>query len=101
MKVLDNITELCEERSWSEYLLAGESGLTQSTISSWYSNHTCPTIPFLEKICKAFGISLSQFFLEDKEFTITLDKVQIDYLKSFDRLEKNQKNKLLQFLKSL
>lgn len=101
MKVLDKITELREERGWSEYKLAEESGLTQSTISSWYSNDTCPTIPSLEKICKAFGISLSQFFAGDKEFTITLDKAQIDYLKTFDKLERNQKNRLLQFLKSL
>ena len=101
MKVLDKITALREERGWSEYRLAEESGLTQSTISSWYRNNTNPSIPSLEKICKAFGISLSQFFLEDKEFTITLDKTQIDFLKSFDKLEKEQKNRLLQFLKSL
>ena len=101
MKVLDKITELREERGWTEYKLAEESGLTQSTISSWYRNNTYPSIPSLEKICKAFGISLSQFFLGDKEFTITLDKVQIDYLKSLDRLEKDQQNRLLQFLKSL
>lgn len=101
MKVLDKITALREERGWSEYRLAEESGLTQSTISSWYRNNTNPSIPSLEKICKAFGISLSQFFLTDKEFTITLDKTQIDFLKSFDKLEKEQKNRLLRFLKSL
>lgn len=101
MKILDKITAMREERGWTEYRLAEESGLTQSTISSWYRNNTYPSIPSLEKICIAFGISLSQFFLEDKEFTITLDKTQIEFLKSFDRLEKEQKNRLLQFLKSL
>ncbi len=101
MKILDKITAMREERGWTEYRLAEESGLTQSTISSWYRNNTYPSIPSLEKICTAFGISLSQFFLEDKEFTITLDNTQIEFLKSFDKLEKEQKNRLLQFLQSL
>ena len=101
MKILDKITAMREERGWSEYRLAEESGLTQSTISSWYRNKTLPSIPSLEKICKAFGISLSQFFLEDKEFTVTLDKTQIELIKSFDRLDTEQQKRLLMFMKSL
>ncbi len=101
MKILDKITAMREDRGWSEYKLAEESDLTQSTISSWYRNNTCPSIPSLEKICKAFGITLSQFFLEDKEFTITLNKTQINFLKSFDKLSKEQQKRLLLFMKSL
>ena len=33
---LTYINELREERHWTEYQLAERSGLTQSTISSWY-----------------------------------------------------------------
>ena len=61
--VLQRINELREERHWTEYQLAERSGLTQSTISSWYRKNMLPTIPSLTKICDAFGISISQFFL--------------------------------------
>lgn len=36
MNVLNKITYLRTQRGWSEYQLAEHSGLTQSTISSWY-----------------------------------------------------------------
>lgn len=62
MDVLDRIVTLREERHWTEYQLAEKSGLTQSTISSWYRKHMLPTIPSLIKICDAFEITLSQFF---------------------------------------
>ena len=65
INVLERITELREQNRWTEYQLAENSGLTQSTISSWYRKDILPTLPSLEKICMAFGMSLSQFFCED------------------------------------
>ena len=56
------------EKGWTEYELAERSELTHSTISSWYRNKLIPSIPSLEHICNAFGISLSQFFLKDNCF---------------------------------
>ena len=71
--VLDRITHYRDQKGWSEYQLATESGLTQSTISSWYRKKLLPSIPSLEKICNAFGITLSQFFAES-EMPYTLTK---------------------------
>ena len=62
--ILSAITTYREERGWTEYQLAERSGLPQSTISSWYRKNMVPTIPSLEKICMAFGITLSQLFAE-------------------------------------
>ena len=62
--ILATITEYREARGWTEYQLAERSGLPQSTISSWYRKNMVPTIPSLEKICAACGITLSQFFAE-------------------------------------
>lgn len=67
MDILGKIVQYRLERNWSEYQLAEKSGLTQSTISSWYRKNMLPTIPSLSKICDAFGITLSQFFLEDND----------------------------------
>ena len=35
-----------------------------------------PTVPNLEKICNAFGITLSQFFADKEERTVSLSPVQ-------------------------
>ncbi len=101
MDVLDRIVELRRERGWSEYRLAEESGITQSTISSWYRRHMTPSIPSLSKICDAFDITLSQFFFEDTEHTVYLNDVQTDLLKSAEKLNKEQMALLTAFLEAL
>ena len=97
--VLERITELRKERNWSEYQLAEKSGLTQSTISSWYRKDMLPTIPSLAKICAAFEISLSQFFRENLvDYAVSLDKKQIMLLERTSRLTNEQVDTLLHFL---
>ena len=58
------IRELLDELNWSEYRLAIESGLSQSTVANIFNRNTTPSVATLEMICKAFGITLSQFFAE-------------------------------------
>ena len=65
------------ERGWSEYRLAKESGLSQSTISNLFVRNTLPSIATLEIICKSFGITLAQFF-EDGNF-VELTDVQYQF----------------------
>lgn len=100
MDVLDKIVRLRKERNWTEYQLAEKSGLTQSTISSWYRKNIIPTIPSLEKICDAFGITMSQFFLDDST-TVDLTPAQLELVKSASNLDSQQMKRLVQFLKSL
>ena len=50
MDILKRIVDLRKERNWTEYQLAEQSGLTQSTISSWYRKNMLPTIPSLTKL---------------------------------------------------
>lgn len=99
--VLDRITKLRKERHWTEYQLSEKSGLTQSTISSWYRKDMLPSIPSLLKICDAFGISLSQFFLEDSNQTVLLTDKQIALLTVSAKLDSTQYNALLHFLETL
>ncbi len=80
-----------EERGWSEYQLAERSGLPQSTISSWYRKNMVPTIPSLEKICTAFGITLSQMFSEG-ESPVALTESQRKLLECWTRLTEEQQN---------
>lgn len=50
-------------RGWSEYTLSKNSGIPQTTISTWYRNNLQPNLASIEKICAAFNMTLSQFFL--------------------------------------
>ena len=90
MNILDKISTLREERHWSEYQLAEKSGLTQSTISSWYRKNMIPSIPSLSKICDAFGITLSEFF-ENDESKIYVSKEEIQLLNQYRALTKKEK----------
>lgn len=101
MDILRKITELRLEKNWTEYELAERSELTQSTISSWYRKKLVPSIPSLEHICNAFGITLSQFFLEDKCFSEQISQEQVEILKRWNRLTKAQQKKLADFLDSV
>lgn len=90
MDVIDRIDRLMEERGWSEYKLANESGLSSSTIANIHRRHTIPSIPTLEQICDAFGITLAQFFA-DETSSVNLTEAQMELFEKWICLTKNQK----------
>ena len=98
INVLERITELREQKKWTEYQLAERSGLTQSTISSWYRKDILPTLPSLEHICVAFGISLSQFFDDKSNKNIYINPKQKQLLELTDKLNTEQFDALINFL---
>ncbi len=98
MTVLERILQLRNERNWSEYRLAEESGIAQTTISSWFKKDVYPSIPSLEKICKAYGISLAQFFNYDNE-PVTLSQEQFELLESYNRLNREQQKAVRDLLR--
>lgn len=87
--ILKEITQLRKKRGWSEYDLAKHSGLSQSTISTWYSKNQTPTIQTLDKVCHGFGITLSQFFAEGGD-PVSLTQEQRKLLDSWSALTKTQ-----------
>ena len=90
MSVLEKIKKLQQERGWSTYKLAYESGLTQSTLSNMFARGTCPTIETLQMICDAFGISLSEFFEEDDK-KIYASREEIEMLNKYRALSSKEK----------
>lgn len=91
--ILATITAYREARGWMEYQLAERSGLPQSTISSWYRKNMVPTVPSLEKICQAFGITLSQLFAEG-DAPVALTESQRTLLEQWNKLSAEQQNAL-------
>ena len=89
-----------EARGWTEYHLAEQADLPQSTISSWYRKNTVPTLPSLEKICKAFGITLSQLFSEGEE-VVSLTSSQRMLLERWSRLTEEQQKAVFTLIENM
>ena len=74
MDTLERIRNLLIERNWTEYKLAKEAGLPQSTISTLFRRNNLPSIPTLEAICGGLGITMSQFFAEQELVELTAEQ---------------------------
>lgn len=98
MDCLDRIKELLAERGWSMYTLARKSGIPQSTLSNLFLRCNFPSIPTLEKICDAFGISLACFFGGNN---LSLSEEESRLLREWNRLTPNTRQALLNFLATL
>ena len=100
MDVIKRIDNLMKEREWADYKLAAESGLSSSTIANIHRRNTVPSIPALEAICSAFGITLAQFF-SDNNFTVQLNRDQLDLFTQWIYLTDNQKKLIYQLIKEM
>ena len=89
--ILKKIDRLRKERGWSVNYLAMEAELTQSTLSNLFARDTEPRISTLRPICNAFGMSLSDFFAEEKE--------DDELLRRINSLSPKGKDALLQLLR--
>ena len=97
--ILDKIQKERQKRNWTEYALARNSQITQSTISSWYREDRQPSVASLEKICRGLGITLSEFFFDESSLDMMTAEKK-DMLRCWDRLSPEQRKKLLDFLHS-
>lgn len=97
--ILKRIQYERQKRNWTEYALAKNAGLTQSTISSWYRESREPSVASIEKICNGLGISLSEFFLDENSSSVIL-KEKEDILHCWDCMSPVQRKNLLEFLHS-
>lgn len=98
MDILGKIRRLQEERGWSENHLAEEAHLSQSTINSLYRKGNVPTIPTLEAICRAFGMTVSQFLAEDS-LPPDLTGEQRELLACWEALAPEKRKALLALIK--
>ncbi len=97
MDINKRIIDMCNERNWSTYDLAKEAILTHSTLSSMLQRGTPPKIDTLQRICEAFGITLSQFFLEDEHLEV-LNSKEKKLISLFRKLSAKKQQALLDFI---
>lgn len=97
--ILGRIEQERLARGWSEYTLAENSGLTQSTISTWRRRNLQHSVASLEKICSGLGITLAQFFQENPG--VSLSAEQAELLSLWGNFSPDQRSAFLQLLRSL
>ena len=100
MDAQKRIKQLMEERGWTDYRLAKEANLSHSTITNLFKRNNAPTLPTLEVICRAFGITLAQFFAEGGEAVEITDE-QREFFAKWSTLSEKQKALLLEFISTL
>lgn len=93
------IKQLMEERGWTDYRLAKESNLSHSTVTNMFNRNNAPTLPTLEAVCKAFGITLAQFFTEGNSPELT--KEQRILFAKWSTLKDDQKQALLALIDTM
>lgn len=97
--ILKKIDDERMKRNWSEYSLAKNADLTQSTISTWYRRNLQPSVASIEKICKGLGISLSEFFNDESSY-MYLTPQQNEILELWEALTPAQRDSVINMLKS-
>lgn len=100
MDLVERIVELRRERQWSEYHLAKEAGISQSTLSNLINRGNNPSVYTLEKIANAFGLTLSQFFNTEEE-RMYVTGAQKELLEYWNLMDKIQREKTLSYIKGL
>ena len=65
MDVVKKINRMRLERGWSVYRLAVEANLPQSTLTNMFNRETLPSITTLDMICRAYGVTMAEFFAEE------------------------------------
>ena len=70
MDIVEKIKKIMKDRNISEYRLAQESNVPQSTLSSVFRRRSSISIPTLQDLCDYFDISMSQFFFDPEQETL-------------------------------
>ena len=100
MAILNRIKQLRDERGWSNYRLAKESGISEGSLNNLFRLNNQPTIPTLEAICAGLDISLCHFFADGNE-AVVLNNEQKEMLDVWNTLNREQKTALLELLKRM
>ena len=98
MDITKRLVELQKRYGWTDYKIAKEAGLSPNTVSNIYRRGNIPSMYTLEAICKAFNITMAQFFADGEMVELTPELRDL-----FDRwtvLTDEQKAALWQIMKT-
>lgn len=93
------LEKLLNEKGWTKYKLAKESGLSESTIINMFARNTVPSIASLEAICNAFKITMSQFFADDEMIELSPELKEL--FQQWSYLSDEQKEAVMKIIKTM
>ena len=97
--VNERIRVLMNERGWTPYRLAKESGLSDGTVGNIFRRNTVPSMATLQAICRGLKISLAQFFAEEDIVELTPDLKEL--FDDWVNLTAEQKDAVRHMMKTL
>ena len=87
--IADNIIALCKKRDMSKYRLSQLTGISQSSIGKIIAKESLPTMPTVEKICDALGVTMAQFFA-GMDVPVSLSESQQEVLNIWNNLDEKE-----------
>lgn len=87
MDIIEHIKELCARRNWTYYRLAKESGMPHSSLNTLLNKQKIPSMNNLIKICRAFDMTLTEFFAGMEPTTNELQEI-VNTLSELDKTSK-------------
>ena len=99
MDIKEKLQELMDQRGWSYYRLAKESGISWSTIRNMFKRGTEPTIPTLEALCGGLGISLADLLLG--ESAAQLGAPELELLRAWRDVDPQDRALCLELMRAL
>ena len=94
--ILEKLDKLRKEKGLSVFKLTELTGLSENTIYNWYNKGSKPTIEALRAVCDVLNISLSCFFAENLNESISAQEEEL--LTLFRKLSPEQKELCLRVL---
>ncbi|MBQ3004753.1 MAG: helix-turn-helix transcriptional regulator [Clostridia bacterium] len=95
MDIGKRIIELRQKKNISTNKLANEAGISQSYLREIEMGLKNPTVEMLSYLCYALGVSLKDFFSEDKE------QIQPFLLSALEKLNPQEQLKLAEFINEM
>ena len=99
MDINARIRALLNERGWTPYRLAKESGLSDATVGNIFRRNTVPSMATLESICRGLKITLSQFFAEGETVELTPELKEL--FEDWVNLTADQKDAVRHMMKTM
>ena len=105
--IADRIDSIRIARGWTQYRIAKESGLPQSTIASWsdQKKNINPSVDSLVKIANAFGMTMSTLYADysliEEGAVLAISKVQLEMLQVLESYTPEQLRAFMELAETL
>jgi len=99
-RIVDRIDSLRVEQSYSIYELAQKSDVSENTLKKIFKKQSFPNVYTIYRLCQAFNITLSEFFMHDNN-NRAFSKKELELLDRFIQLSPKAQDALLEISRYL